>query len=68
MENLGGVQEICARMTKVLVVHHDEPGLCGEPHPVVWSDSLLFGARPWLVFAAAGQRRVFITRDNLADL
>jgi hypothetical protein len=28
-------------MTKVLLVHHDEPVLSGEPHPVVWSDSLL---------------------------
>jgi hypothetical protein len=55
-------------MTKVLFVHHNEPGLCGEAHPVVWSDSLLFGARPWLVFAAAVQGRVFITRDNLAVL
>jgi hypothetical protein len=55
-------------MTEVLLVHHDEPRLCGEPHPVVWSDSLLFGARPWLVFAAIVQGRVFITRDNLADL
>jgi hypothetical protein len=31
-------------MTKVLLVRCDEPSLCGEPRPVVWSDSLLFGA------------------------
>ena len=47
-------------MTKVLLVQHYEPGLCGELYPVVWSDSLLFGARPWLVFAAAGQRRLLL--------
>ena len=35
---------------------------------MVWSDSLLFGARHWVVFAAAIQGRVFITRDNLAEM